>query len=79
MKGINHVYECQVQVDQKLCVCAMYKPCGCKRCEPFKNSPIKDGRIELIQNGPTFTKHKVIYDKVNEIINYLNKNHGKES
>ena len=30
MKGNQHVYECQVQIDQKLCVCGMYKECKCK-------------------------------------------------
>ena len=28
MKGNQHVYECQVQIDQKCCVCALYKNRG---------------------------------------------------
>ena len=35
MKGPNHVYECQVQNDSKLCMCAIFnKPNHCKnpRC-----------------------------------------------
>ena len=135
MKGNQHVYECQVQIDQKCCVCALYKnrgncnhlngagyrwindnclncgadltgakvaeeknyDCAChdfniktggqnvflrpsdqkgivhtkSRCYREDAEP-RSGELEPIKTGPKFTKHKVIYDKVNEIINHLN-------